>query len=176
MSIFQGLSVTTFGIIQVQGLWSPWVFVSLSSVVVLITIVRIGLSWRTRSQALCVVGCLSLSWAVSLVCSARQSPACATPREHALLTFGSESSPMHLVRPWHRGFSGCAAVMAEVKLPAQGMRDEWICLFKSQTSRLWGSAIAWGCDWSLSSYADLLVAYLVLCLSTCVCSWFNLIK
>lgn len=48
MSIFQGISVIAFSIIQVQGLWSSWIFVSLSPVIVLIIIVRTGLGWRAR--------------------------------------------------------------------------------------------------------------------------------
>lgn len=112
--------------------------------------------------------CCSLRRAVILVCSAHRLPACETPHEQALLALGSESSPTHQAGFWLMGSRGQAAVMAEARLQAQGIRDKWIYLFKSQTFRLWGSAITWGCDESLSSYADLLVAYLVLFVHMCL--------
>lgn len=78
MSIFWGISLIAFSLIQVQGLWPSWIFVSLSSVVVLIAIVRPGLSWRSRRQVqvLCVVPSEGLlaPWALPLSHCRRRSP------------------------------------------------------------------------------------------------------
>lgn len=168
MSIFQGISLSAFSIIQVQGLWSSWIFVSLSSVVVLIAIVRMlmylflvpGLSWRSRSQVLCVL-CPSVT-----ACAAPQSTLCS-------LWIRELSHMPALALTWGLWRASCCC--GWVKLQAQGMRSEWICFLKSQSFRVWGSAITWGCHGNFSTYADFL-AYLVLCLSVCVCSCFTLIK
>lgn len=136
-SIFQGISLSAFSIIQVQGLWSSWIFVYLSSVVVLIAIVRMlmylflvpGLSWRSRSQVLCVL-CPSVT-----ACAAPQSTLCS-------LWIRELSYMPALALTWGLWRASCCC--GWVKLQAQGMRSEWICFLKSQSFRVWGSAITWG--------------------------------
>lgn len=107
--------------------------------------------------------CCSLRRAVSLVCSPISCQPVKLPMNKLCLPSDLRAHPHTRLGPDSSALEG-KLLMAETRLQPQGIRDKWIYLFQSQAFRLWGSAITWGCDGSLSSYADLLVAYLVLCL------------